>query len=409
MITEIPSAAEFHEAGLNQIYLAWQIAMQTAQGFEQAQEHADYLDDEEIAAAAAGYWAKSQPILANAFSLVQQAMEMSLKGRIAAISPYLLIARDPKDWPSGVDAKPIPFSEFRSLDAADLIKVHNTFSESPLGEDFRTFWDTVRRDRNKMMHSVSAKVFDQSLLIRTILTAVETLFSETKWPQRLLQMEEDDKYAAYQWGVDAGHNIVMGQIQTAIENLKPAEAKRFFKLDRKRRSFLCPICWSNANRDWQDDWPKLAQFTLGQPGETRLHCVVCDEDSEVQRVDCINPECIGNVIHDDTCLLCLWGQDSPHNFPSGLQNEGLSLSHEYRLDFQSGHRSTTDTARFIDEKTAIEHARRAMDAVYLQTWDSVTITKQSFRDFITDSELIGSWIRENGNLTWHLNSRPGGS
>jgi hypothetical protein len=34
MITEIPSASEFQAAGLNQLYLAWQIAMQTVEDYE---------------------------------------------------------------------------------------------------------------------------------------------------------------------------------------------------------------------------------------------------------------------------------------------------------------------------------------------------------------------------------------
>jgi hypothetical protein len=291
MITEIPTASEFQEAGLNQLYLAWQIAMQAVQDYEEAQQLAYEMNEDEAAAAAAAYWSKSQPVLANAFGLVQQAMEMALKGRIAAISPYLLIARDPKDWPAGVDRRAVSFSEFRTLDAADLVKVHNTFAANPLDNVFSGFWDSVRRDRNKLMHSVTVKLFDPALLIRGIMMVNEPLFSNSNWPQRLLTMEAEGKYAAYGLGSDDDQNIVMGQIEIALRHLTPAESKRFFGFDPKRRAYVCPVCWGRANRDWQEDWPALAQFSSKEPSATTIHCVVCEEATEIERNDCINPKC----------------------------------------------------------------------------------------------------------------------
>lgn len=186
MITEIPSASEFQAAGINQLYLAWQIAVKAVEDLEEAEALAEDLEDHERLKASAEYWAKSQPALANAFGLVQQAMEMALKGRIATVSPFLLITHDPKDWPKGADTRAIPFSDFRTIDAADLFKVHNAVVEVPLNNEFYTFWNNVRRDRNRIMHSVRPKSFDSATLVRSILTATEKLFDDKRWPQRLL-------------------------------------------------------------------------------------------------------------------------------------------------------------------------------------------------------------------------------
>ena len=305
MITEIPTADEFRAAGLNQLYLAWHMAMQVGHDHEEAEELAYHLDEQEALAAATEYWTKSQPVLANAFGLVQQAMEMALKGRISAISPFLLIARDPKDWPSKVDSHPVPFSEFRTIDAADLVKVHNTFAATPLDSAFRAFWDNVRRDRNKLMHSVSAKTFEPADLIRSILTAAEALFSDLRWPQVLLNMEANGALAAYGISGDYDYNNVMAQVDIAIRTLTPAEIKRFLGYDKKKRGYICPECWHNANHDAQDDWPALAQLHSKSPSETRLHCIVCNETVEVVRADCKQSNCKGNVLHEGTCLTCL--------------------------------------------------------------------------------------------------------
>lgn len=402
MITEIPTADEFHEAGVNQIYLAWQIAMQAALDYERATEYAPDLEEHEAIAAATEYWRKSQPVLANAFGLVQQAMEMALKGRIAAVSPYLLIARDPKDWPSGVDARAIPFSEFRTLDAADLVKVHNTFASTPLEDAFRMFWDGVRRDRNKLMHSVSLKTFEPSILIRTILMAIEALFAEISWPTRLLIMEEEGKYAAYGIGSEDTHNIVMSQVQTAISYLTNADGKRFFNFDSRRRAYTCPECWMSANRDFQEIWPALAQLTSKAAGSTMLHCVVCAETTEVQRMSCVVPDCRGDVIHDDTCLTCLASQSCPHNFYSGLEAKDKHSSNEYVFSFRQGQNGSDGYSCFPDDASAIEHARLAMQAVHLLDWQAVTVTLRKLGFFEGNGFVrLGTWSREADGTVWH--------
>lgn len=308
MITEIPSASDFQAAGLNQLYLAWQIALKAVEDLEEAEGLAEDLEDHEKSKASAEYWAKSQPALANAFGLVQQAMEMALKGRIAAVSPFLLITRDPKDWPKGVDTGAVAFSDFRTIDAADLLKVHNSVAGVPLNDGFRSFWDEVRRDRNRVMHSVRPKSFDPATLVRSILTAAVELFAEMRWCERLLAMEVEGKFAAY--GLeDAGQNIVMRQIDIAIRHLEPSEKKKFFGFDVKRRAYLCPECYSLANTDWQDSWPKLAQFTERKPGARQLHCVVCDKTVEVDRSNCSRAKCKGNAIYEGMCLTCVRYQD----------------------------------------------------------------------------------------------------
>jgi len=44
------------------------------------------------------YWAAAERELANAIAIAHQGVEFLLKGRIALVSPYLLIVQDPKHW-----------------------------------------------------------------------------------------------------------------------------------------------------------------------------------------------------------------------------------------------------------------------------------------------------------------------
>jgi hypothetical protein len=421
MITEVPTQSDFEAAGLNQLYLAWQIAMQAIEDYEEVEDTVDLVDyadetdqrsdateqdiDEPYEPSASDeYWAKSQPALANAFGLIQQAMEMALKGRIASISPFLLISRDPKDWPRGVDVGAVPFSEFRTLDAADLVKVHNTFARVPLDEDFRAFWDKVRRDRNKIMHSVSAVSFDPATLVRTMLTAAQALFAEVPWPQRLLDMEAEGKYAAY--GLDdSTQNVVLRQIDIAVRHLSPAENRALLGYDVKRRSYLCPNCYGRANRDYQETWPQLAQLLSKSRDERTLHCIVCDDTVEVERLSCTNPDCPGDVIHDAMCLTCVSSQDNPGNFCSGLEIEVLGHGHRYWLRYARGALHTSETKQFPNDEAAREHGHRSMLELHLTSWETVTIHHEEMGRH-SFGRLLGTWVRRSSELIWEAGHAP---
>ncbi len=404
VITEIPSASEFESAGLNQVYLAWQISMQAILDYESAEEYVSFEDRE---AAAAEYWFKTQPMLANAFSLIQQAMEMALKGRIAKISPYLLISRDPRDWPKGVDTRPTPFSEFRTLDAADLVRVHDSVSEVPLDPAFLPFWDEVRRDRNRIMHSVSSRPFDPATVVRTILKAVRHLFSELPWPTRLQIMQDEGKYAAFGFQ-DGNHNIVLNQIDIAVRHLTPSENKLHFGFDTRRRAYVCPKCYYLSNRDWQDEWPKLAQFPVKQPRSRTLACFVCDTVTMVERQHCNHFDCEADVLHEGMCLTCLGQQDNPEGFRSPLVDERLDAKHRYSLNAR--HRGTcaaTVELPFCDDEAAREHGRLMLLVPEMVGWDRLTIRHVANTNLmLSNGRLLGTWKRQGSELTWAPDFEP---
>ena len=303
MIVDIPAPEDYHAAGVNQLYLAWQITMGSLHEYDQVLEYG--VDD--IDEAHAEYWKRSQPALANAYSLIQQGMELALKGRIALVSPYLLIG-DPGDWPGRAAIEDVSFGEFRTLDAADLVKVHNSVRSPGLSDQFRTFWDELRKERNKIMHSASIRSVDPGKLVRAILISSDGLFRERRWPLRLVEMEEDGRLAALGFNDDVQNNV-MRQVDTALRYLAPAEAKSFLGFDKRRRAYVCPRCYWAANRDWQDEWPHLAQFKIRSRGTSDLYCIVCDEVTEVVRATCRAANCKGDAIADGICLTCTGSQD----------------------------------------------------------------------------------------------------
>ncbi len=297
MIVDVPTADDFYRAGLNQIHLAWGIAMENDREYREAISYGGI--DEEMAAQ---YWELSKPALNNAYGLIQQGMELALKGRIASISPYILIG-NPGDWPGRAAKDDVSFAEFRTIDAADLMKVHNCLVASPLGEGFRVFWDKVRTDRNKIIHSHSPSGFPPSVVIATILRAVKFLFNEMSWPRRLIEIESSGKMVAL-GTVDFVRNDILDKIEAAINQLQPAEALELLGFDKKRRSYLCPLCYSECDKDYQESWPHLAQLASKKKGENMLRCVVCENMIAVERENCPEEDCKGDVIFEGFCLTC---------------------------------------------------------------------------------------------------------
>jgi hypothetical protein len=127
VITEIPTAADLSEFGLSYLDLAWDAGVELGAAFWEAK--VESWDD---GGAKEEFWRASQPTLGNAFALVHQAQEFALKSRIAAVSPYLLLTRDVRDWPKGSDTGNTPFSQFRTIDAGDLPRLCNIVSGSRL-------------------------------------------------------------------------------------------------------------------------------------------------------------------------------------------------------------------------------------------------------------------------------------
>jgi hypothetical protein len=74
-----------------------------------------------------------------------------LNARICEVSPYLLLKRtDIK--PTKADTNTWDFTDFPTIDATELIRIHNTFCSTSLSKEFQIQYEEIRRNRNKISH-----------------------------------------------------------------------------------------------------------------------------------------------------------------------------------------------------------------------------------------------------------------
>jgi hypothetical protein len=117
MIIDVPDHPELKETAIGWFNLAWGTTTDALSIFQQNVEYyEEHVGEEMSAEQTDGCWHAQRYKLNNAIALLQQAMELFLKARIAEVSPFLLIAGEPHHWPKpNADGK-VSFSEFRTID-----------------------------------------------------------------------------------------------------------------------------------------------------------------------------------------------------------------------------------------------------------------------------------------------------
>lgn len=250
------------------------------------------------------YWQAAQQPISVALALAQQGIELLLKGRIAGVSPFLLLTGSPRDWPSGCTTKHVAFADFRTIEAHELIKAHDSIIRDRLSDSFKEQFERARRLRNVIFHGVDKNARPTGIdVFRLILEAVETLIGPRSWIKtRRSYLQTSPPSIAY--SEDQGDVALVNEFLKLNELLTPQEMRRFFGHDKKKRSYICYSCATSIS-DYAEA-PKIATLRSRSPHETLIYCPVCDAEREVIRRKCTKPGCVGNVLdaEDEVCLTC---------------------------------------------------------------------------------------------------------
>lgn len=299
MVKNIPTSEDFYQSGKELFDFAWDVVAKLLTNLDEAKYYE--INPEDISE---DYWHSAKRKVTTALSITQQGIEFILKGEIAQISPYLLITDSPQKWPSPYEDEEIEFSSFRTIDAQDLIRTHDIFSERNLSPDFVDRFNDLREKRNKIMHSVDKNIAVHATeVVESLLFMHKTLFPEETWPSlrlNFLREEPDVELGSDEYAT----NRVCWELSLVIKLLQPAQVKEYFNIDKKQRKYTCPACHWDANTDAGFEY-KLAELKPKGPNSTKLYCPVCNDTYTVTREDCDDEDCPGNVISDEgLCVTC---------------------------------------------------------------------------------------------------------
>ncbi|MBR9896192.1 MAG: hypothetical protein GYB16_07390 [Gammaproteobacteria bacterium] len=270
------------------------------------------------------YWQAATQTLNGALALIQQAVEFYLKGRIVKVSPFLLITGNPQAWPKRCAKENLSFSDFRSIDAQDLIKVHNTVCSDRLTEQTEIWFSELRKARNKVMHSVGESSYISPIeAIEFILYAHYEFSQEKDWLEARRRFIW--KSPVFRTDIIKEDEDTEPELQESLlvdfafitNVLKPAQLKNYFGIIRGRNRTFCPSCVTLvAKRDfWDTSFLEFYGKTYQQIESSSLYkCCLCNYTGKIVDQKCSEWGCDGAMIDSGRgiCLTCYFENGAEH-------------------------------------------------------------------------------------------------
>ncbi|MFC3694203.1 hypothetical protein [Chenggangzhangella methanolivorans] len=298
MITNLPTRESLNNVALRIYFRAWSdlldvwtdFALMFEQTFDVGTAVKDWPTEWE------DYLVAAQTDLQSISSLLQQSVELALKARVCAVSPYLLLL----DSAMNLSASPksIDFSELRTLDAVDLPGAVNTLTDQPVSDEFITAYTQLRSRRNKITHLGEAGVtMTPDELMRLAVSLYVAVWPGRQWLADRLDFADPRAAWLHDGKYTSTHMVVLHEWPAVVSLLKKGEFKALFGQEKSRRRYLCHDCVYEGDTRYAGlEKPGCGTAYLDESG-TVLTCVMCGQTSKVERRKCTS--CPGDVIADN--------------------------------------------------------------------------------------------------------------
>ncbi len=329
MIRNIPKASDLELASLNLYFRAWSEVTQIIRiildsplsgaiiinGKIEVRGSADGLfSKDDCLAEFNDILTRSQSDLALSHALIQQSQELALKALICAENPFLLLlGSDTRLWAK----KNGDFTDFRTLDAADLPRVISAISTRQLSERFVRDYHLLRKGRNRFTHLGStSEELDPMFLIDTLVRQYAELYSARSWMKDRL----------YMLSIGANSHLYDKRINETLIVLDEIVEMELFLTHQKKRTLLgfcktdkvyrCLHCHDEAREgDYLQDQAATAILSNGfVDGTSELVCHLCQKTTRVtNKTRCA--ECHKLVVSQEPgyeAICCYCGFDTNH-------------------------------------------------------------------------------------------------
>lgn len=313
MILNFPTKHDFFNAANDYLNSSWESVIELLSEFEELRY---VFEDPKHANEGKRYWHSAKQTLISATALVQQAAEFYIKGRISDISLYLLISGSPQSWPKGCNKKDIEFSSFRTLDAQDLIKVHDTVCDRRFTDKFIQWFEDLRIIRNKIMHTVDKSLNVTPEEVIELILFSHYYFSDSKYwfESRRIYLEKTpiNSMKSIQEDENCEHYILQSLLidfRIMAKVLKPAQTKLYLNFDKKLKSVHCPNCMHNVSRIdfWDHELIHSYGKTYQKSHDSGMYiCKVCNHEGSILNKQCSEYNCEGEILDSKfgICFSC---------------------------------------------------------------------------------------------------------
>lgn len=261
------------------------------------------------------YVQAAQSELQGIYTLILQSQEIGIKARIARVSPFLLIKRH-EARPVRAGSTEYDFSDFQTIDAAELVRVHNTFCDVSLSPEFAEDFDRLRRARNKIAHlGLFNDTLDPLVILQLLFQQYRELYPGRKWLMDRLHFASKHRFAGYDFGSDwSEEGAVLYELWQAVSELTPEQSKIVFGRPHEVARYICPPCGQALAKHQDGNEPYPSDIPTAFLDESHVACAMCGQRTPVVRRACLDAECRGDVIAanpewDELCLTCGQGAE----------------------------------------------------------------------------------------------------
>jgi len=296
MITNLPTQESLNNVALRTYFRAWNNLIFIWIDFSRYFDYTGKMKDlhriwpEEWRE----YLIEAQTDLQSICSLLQQSMELALKARICAVSPYLLLLDT--GMKLSATSKQIDFSELRTLDAVELPGAVNTLTDIPVSKDFIGKYTDLRSLRNKIMHLGEAGIsLTPEGVLRQAVSLYLSMWPDRKWLSDRLKFAAQTRQAWLHDGkYTSTHMEVLQEWPINISFFTKGEFKKLFDHEKSKRRYLCHDCVDAGDTRYAElDKYECGTAHLNLKGNA-VSCIMCGTTFAVDRKKC--PDCEGNVI-----------------------------------------------------------------------------------------------------------------
>ena len=154
------------------------------------------------------------------------------------------------------------------------------------------------------MHTVDRRInLHVGEVIGDILWVYKHLFPEGDWVKTRREFLEKSPLAELH-STDFVESKVIWEFSLITELLPPSQMMSFFGFNKRQRRYICPKCYY-ASED-SEIKSRTAVLNPNTSESTTLYCFVCDETIIVERTDCPEGDCRGNVLSEEygICTTC---------------------------------------------------------------------------------------------------------
>lgn len=252
----------------------------------------------------------AQPDLQLCYALVQQCQELALKAIVCKESPFLLLlGSDVRAWGPNKD-----FTDLRTIDASDIVKVVNGIRLQSLSDRFVTTFNDLRKGRNKIAHLGAFKDhIDPLTIVGILIDHYLEFYPDRNWLRDNLMVEVSHRYRVFQSDDFTETTSVLNRLAIMEEAISENQRRRLLGFSMTARLFQCHECQDVGRTEFSNDTAATLSLEKGHHFAT---CRLCEGVFKIVRKHC--KECqqcdvfLDRGGPDDVCCYCgsLWDEQS---------------------------------------------------------------------------------------------------